>query len=453
MSTTLGGAVPAGDELVVGPGELFFSTTNQRGIIRSGNSVFVRISGYSETDLTGAPHSLVRHPDMPAGVFALMWDRLLAGQPVAGYVQNRAKDGRSYWVFATATPLGDGFLSVRIAPMTQLYVAARRLYREVRAGELEARRSGLSRPEAAAWGARELEQGLRGIGFDGYQDFMTQSLPAEVAAQPIRGEPLGRSVRLAGTGPVAAILVAAQSLAGQLDALVQRLDAYRELARALSESSRSMLTAASRLNAAAISAREGSALIANRAPVLDNVARVMLGPCHETVDATRSLVAELDSLRDLVAGLRFRIALARVHAGMVVAFATEVIDGAAPAASLAEVPLLCDALHDGVMDVASATGTVNAALASVADAVRMTGDLLASVRKLAGEWRRLALRHLADRELASYTDPIDQLLEDSHAQLAELSALAQRCRAAIYPFDGTALDIQLSLIRAAVSRL
>ena len=71
--------VPTGVERLIGPGELFFSTTDRRGVIRAGNSVFVRVSHYSLQELTGSPHSLVRHPDMPAGAYRLMWDRLLAG--------------------------------------------------------------------------------------------------------------------------------------------------------------------------------------------------------------------------------------------------------------------------------------------------------------------------------------------------------------------------------------
>src|SRR5450755_433723 len=124
VMTASASVVPTGRERVIGPDELFFSTTDGRGIIRAGNSVFVRVSRYSLGELTGSPHSLVRHPDMPAGAYRLMWDRLLAGRPMGAYVKNLAKDGSHYWVFATVTPLGDGFLSVRMAPRTALQAAA-----------------------------------------------------------------------------------------------------------------------------------------------------------------------------------------------------------------------------------------------------------------------------------------------------------------------------------------
>ncbi len=80
--------------------ELFFSRTDKRGKIRSGNSVFHRISRFEWDELLGKPHNVIRHPDMPRGVFWLMWERIRRGLPTSAYVKNRAKDGRHYWVYA-----------------------------------------------------------------------------------------------------------------------------------------------------------------------------------------------------------------------------------------------------------------------------------------------------------------------------------------------------------------
>ncbi len=74
--------------------DLFFSRTDERGVIIHGNGVFRKISGYMWEELKGAPHKLVRHPDMPKGVFQLYWDKLKAGDYVAAYVKNKSKDGR-----------------------------------------------------------------------------------------------------------------------------------------------------------------------------------------------------------------------------------------------------------------------------------------------------------------------------------------------------------------------
>jgi PAS domain S-box-containing protein len=451
LTVSLERTEPTGEERLVGTDELFFSTTDRRGVIRAGNSVFVKISGYSVQELTGAPHSVIRHPDMPGAAYKIMWDRLLAGKPMGAYVQNLAKDGKYYWVFATVTPLGDGFLSVRMAPMTPLFPAARRLYQELRTSERVARANGLSRAEAAAQGALEAERGIRLLGFDDYEQFMTEALPAEVAARS--GLMTVRFTRQAGQGPVAEILASAAALDHQLGTLVGRLNAYRDLSEALSYSSRSMLAAAQQLDGAAASAREGSARISDHVKVLYTVAQAMVGPCHETVETLHSVVTELDSLRSLIAGLRFRIALARVHNDMVAAFASEVIEQTAPASSLGEVPLLCDALHEGVEHMAASMAIVNAKLASVAQAVGRAGELFNDFRRFIGKWRLLVMRHRVAGELAGYIDPIDQMLSDGHDQLSELYGLAQRCRAEIFPFEGPALDAQLARIRTAVASL
>lgn len=69
---------PSGARHQVGPEELFFSTTDRRGVIQEANSVFVRMSRYPREALVGAPHNIIRHPRMPGGAFKLMWDTLYA---------------------------------------------------------------------------------------------------------------------------------------------------------------------------------------------------------------------------------------------------------------------------------------------------------------------------------------------------------------------------------------
>lgn len=87
--------------------EVIVSKTDLRGRITYANRVFQRVAGYTETDLMGAPHSIVRHPDMPRCVFKLLWDTLAADQEIFAYVLNRARNGDHYWVFAHVTPSYD----------------------------------------------------------------------------------------------------------------------------------------------------------------------------------------------------------------------------------------------------------------------------------------------------------------------------------------------------------
>ena len=66
--------------------ELFFSTTNEKGIIISCNQVFTRVAAYEEPEMIGKPHSLIRHPEMPRCVFKSLWDTIEQGQTIAAYV-------------------------------------------------------------------------------------------------------------------------------------------------------------------------------------------------------------------------------------------------------------------------------------------------------------------------------------------------------------------------------
>ena len=106
----------AKDEVPFSLAELFFSRTDERGIILAGNSIFQRISMYAWEELLKKPHNIIRHPHMPKAVFWLLWETIKKGEPIGAYVKNRAKDGRYYWVFAIVTPIEGGYLSVRLKP-------------------------------------------------------------------------------------------------------------------------------------------------------------------------------------------------------------------------------------------------------------------------------------------------------------------------------------------------
>lgn len=113
---------PTGVERFLRDDELIVSKTDLQGRITYANSVFLRIAGYTEREVLGAPHSIVRHPDMPKCVFKLLWDTIADGREIFAYVKNMAKNGDHYWVFAHVTPSFDasgkivGYHSNRRAP-------------------------------------------------------------------------------------------------------------------------------------------------------------------------------------------------------------------------------------------------------------------------------------------------------------------------------------------------
>jgi PAS domain-containing protein len=127
---------PTGNESPFGEEELIVSKTNLKGHITYANDVFLRVSKFPLAMVLGAPHSLIRHPDMPRCVFKLLWDTIQAKQEIFAYVLNLARNGDHYWVFAHVTPTLDtqqnviGFHSNRRKPtaeqvgkVTDLYAA------------------------------------------------------------------------------------------------------------------------------------------------------------------------------------------------------------------------------------------------------------------------------------------------------------------------------------------
>lgn len=85
-------------------GKLIVSRTDTSGIITHFNQSFVEMSGYSKEELLGAPHHILRHPDMPQAAFADLWETVQQGKKWHGYVKNLRKDGSYYWVYATVVP-------------------------------------------------------------------------------------------------------------------------------------------------------------------------------------------------------------------------------------------------------------------------------------------------------------------------------------------------------------
>lgn len=169
-------ARPSSGEAPFHPGEVFYSRTNERGIIQSGNYVFKRVAHYDWEDLIGAPHKVIRHPDMPKGLFHIFWERLLRGDLVGAYVKNRSKDGLHYWVYAVATPWRGGFLSARIKPTSKRLAQVEKLYRDAVAREAK---GNLTSQESAD----ALMEDLKQHGFETYEDFARDSLAEELLSE------------------------------------------------------------------------------------------------------------------------------------------------------------------------------------------------------------------------------------------------------------------------------
>lgn len=115
------------------------SSTDLNGTIVETNEAFVEASGYSEQELIGHPHNILRHPDVPKEVFVDMWATLKSGRPWVQVVKNRCKDGSYYWVRAYMTPVSvsgvvTGYRSIRTLVSEQEKTNAEQLYKDISNG-------------------------------------------------------------------------------------------------------------------------------------------------------------------------------------------------------------------------------------------------------------------------------------------------------------------------------
>ncbi|MGF7176975.1 PAS domain-containing protein [Azospirillum doebereinerae] len=162
-----------GRERTFPPDEIIVSKTDPKGRLTYVNDVFLEVAGYTEAELIGKSHSVIRHPAMPRTVFRRLWDTIRGGREIFAYVNNRAKCGDHYWVLAHITPnlAADGgvagYHSSRRSPRRAVLDVVGPLYDRLRAAELQA---GDGAAGMAA-GARLLDDILAGEGVS-YEEFV-----------------------------------------------------------------------------------------------------------------------------------------------------------------------------------------------------------------------------------------------------------------------------------------
>jgi aerotaxis receptor len=132
------------------------SATDLKGRITRVNDYFVEMSGFTEQELIGQSHNIVRHPDMPPVAFADLWSTLKDGKAWMGMVKNRCKNGDHYWVDAYVTPLIEdgqviGYESVRLQPNRDDVGRAQSLYETVNRGKQPPNKLGIRSKLLLAW--------------------------------------------------------------------------------------------------------------------------------------------------------------------------------------------------------------------------------------------------------------------------------------------------------------
>ena len=115
--------------------------TDLHGIITFASKAYRAMTKYSKEELIGKPHSIVRHPDMPAAAFKQMWDIIKQDQVWEGYVKNLRKDGKYYWVIVRIEPVYDedgkkiGYVGLRREPERNIITQIEEQYKEMLANE------------------------------------------------------------------------------------------------------------------------------------------------------------------------------------------------------------------------------------------------------------------------------------------------------------------------------
>ncbi len=84
-----------------------YSMTDTSGIIIDANETFCELSGYTKDELLGKPHNIVRHPNTSKSIFEDLWKTIKSKKIWQGVMENRAKDGSSYFVSAKVFPILD----------------------------------------------------------------------------------------------------------------------------------------------------------------------------------------------------------------------------------------------------------------------------------------------------------------------------------------------------------
>lgn len=441
-----------GNERLFDAEDVFFSTTNAKGVIRNANQTFVTLARHPREEMVGAPHNIIRHDDMPAGVFKLMWDDLEAGRPVCTYVLNRAGDGKDYWVFATVTAVEDGYVSVRTKPLDErIFAAVREIYRRVRALERTAVDEGASRREVAEKGAEALLAELETLGYHSLDDFSLVSLPTEALHVVDAGVRVPTRDEV--DGAAATILDRAADVERDSDTLVGQMGGYRDLLEGLGqwmEEAPSIIERARRTG-------ELVSMFDSQDPE-SSVPAVAARVSERTADAVErlsGLTTAVSSLYAAVQQLSFHASLMRLHTLVLGAYAAAVVDGTEE-----DIKEAMTELHQALAIDLKAVGRVCADLASRRDGLdevlRVVVSDLDRTRRPFGRWLRAlqgehaSLKEGREGDVLALLGEAERLSDAGFPEMSALSVLAARCRGLDLSYDGEAMSAAETAVAEAI---
>jgi len=313
--------------------EMFFSTTDRKGVILSGNDVFVRVSGYSQEELVGKAHNIIRHPDMPREVFRIVWEHLIRGSPLAGLIKNLAKDGRYYWVVAFLMPVQDGYLSIRFKPTSDLLAAVERLYGEMLTCERKHVDDGADQAAAMTASGELMLETLRPLGFATYDAFMRALLHRELKSRDAALQTSGLNLfpnalprSPAGDGfadSVAAIYGSSRQAYAQINTLYVQLDEFALLNEKLGAKSRFVLELTKEFRLIAFNAALQSSRLGEEGRSLAIISEYLGTASVHTTGIVDGLTARSSGISLKLQAVVFNLAAARLQVEMIMSFCAE----------------------------------------------------------------------------------------------------------------------------------
>ena len=320
------------------PDEIFFSTTDGRGVITAGNDVFLRISGYEASEVLGKAHNVVRHPDMPRSAFRLVWGRLKAGQPVAALVKNRAKDGRHYWVVSLFAPSDGGYLSIRFKPTGPFLAVGEQVYAGMLAEEARIRTADGGEDAAMDAGEAYLMQALKTRGYDSYDSFMRVLLCEEMKSRDTILGKEGKSVipaqppksDVSGANSSSAARLNELSITGRraydkLNDLFRRIDDFVALHHALEKKSTFVNNLTGELRLAAMNVALASSRLGSEGLGLGVISHYMGRSSGDIAGEVSSLVNGIAEVSTRLRAVIFNLAAARLQLEMGLRFFHELL--------------------------------------------------------------------------------------------------------------------------------
>ena len=442
-----------GNERRFGAEDLFFSTTDTKGVIRRTNRVFDSLSRYTTEELVGSPHNIIRHDDMPAGAFKLVWDELQQGRSSCIYVLNRAKDGLDYWVFATMVPLADGYLSVRVRPTNHaMFTPVKEIYSRVRAAERAYAEEGHGGREVAEHGAALLIKELAELQYHDLHNFARAALPRELALLVVEGVRV--PPRAESDNPMSAVLQAVAAIERDTDELIYQLGEYQELINGLGSWAggvRSVIDRADR-----VGSLMGEVTSPDAESSVPTVSERVKERGAQAVDVLRQLNSSLVALYEAASEVRFRSSMMRLHTLMAGIFAAAVLDGEEGST---------DAIGDLAEAMLSDLESLVPSCQEAADlAERLEGDLRGVVSNLDRVKRPFQrwIRALQDEGAQALVDDVDAeaVLQEAVAvgeqgfpETASLAELAAKARGVVVTLDESVIRERVATVRQALSQL